>query len=44
MPQADAVTLEESGHHIGVDAREELVALLRDLVAKPALRASRGDP
>jgi lipase len=34
MPQARAVTLEHSGHHIGVDAREELVALLRDVVAR----------
>ena len=33
MPQARAVTLEESGHHVGIDAREELVALLRDVVA-----------
>jgi pimeloyl-ACP methyl ester carboxylesterase len=36
MPQARTVTLEQSGHHIGVDAREELVALLREVVAKRA--------
>lgn len=34
MPQARAVTLEESGHHIGIDARDELVALLREIVAR----------
>ena len=34
MPQARTVTLEESGHHVGIDAREELVALLRDVVAR----------
>ena len=34
MPQARTATLEESGHHIAIDAREELVALLRDVVAK----------
>lgn len=32
MPQARTATLEESGHHI--DARDELVALLRDVVAR----------
>jgi pimeloyl-ACP methyl ester carboxylesterase len=34
MPEARAVTFEKSGHAVGVDAREELVALLRDVVAK----------
>jgi pimeloyl-ACP methyl ester carboxylesterase len=34
MPQARSVTLENSGHHVAVDAREELVALLRDVVVK----------
>jgi pimeloyl-ACP methyl ester carboxylesterase len=34
MPHARAVTLEKSGHHVGIDAREELVALLRDVVAR----------
>jgi pimeloyl-ACP methyl ester carboxylesterase len=34
MPQARSVTLEESGHHVAIDAREELVALLRDVVAR----------
>lgn len=33
MPQARTVTLQESGHHVGIDAREELVALLRNVVA-----------
>jgi pimeloyl-ACP methyl ester carboxylesterase len=33
MPEARTLTLEESGHHVGIDAREELVALLRDVVA-----------
>lgn len=32
MPQARTVTLEQSGHHVGFDAREELIALLRDIV------------
>lgn len=45
MPQARTATLDESGHHIGIDARDELVALLRDVVAKhdeaPAPGASR---
>jgi pimeloyl-ACP methyl ester carboxylesterase len=38
MPQARSLTLENSGHHIGIDAREDLVALLRDVAAraKPA--------
>ena len=36
MPQARTVTLEESGHHVGIDAREDLVALLRDVVAGPS--------
>jgi pimeloyl-ACP methyl ester carboxylesterase len=34
MPQARTTTLEQSGHHIGIDARVELVALLRDVVTK----------
>ena len=33
MPQARAVTLEQSGHHVGIDAHEELLALLREAVA-----------
>jgi pimeloyl-ACP methyl ester carboxylesterase len=36
MPQARAVTFEQSGHHVGVDAREELLGLLRDVVARRA--------
>lgn len=36
MPQARTVTFEHSGHHIGVDAREELVQLLRDIVSARA--------
>ena len=28
MPQAQSVTLEDSGHHIGVDARTELLEVL----------------
>ena len=34
MPQARTVTLEQSSHYVGIDAREELVALLRGVVAK----------
>jgi pimeloyl-ACP methyl ester carboxylesterase len=34
MPQARTVTLEQSSHHVGIDAREELLALLRDVVAR----------
>jgi hypothetical protein len=30
MPQARTVTLADSGHHVGLDARDELLALLRD--------------
>lgn len=37
MPQASAVTLERSGHHVGLDARDELATLLRAVVAQ-------GDP
>jgi pimeloyl-ACP methyl ester carboxylesterase len=41
MPQARSVTFEQSSHHIGVDAREELLALLRDVVAKSADASAR---
>jgi 3-oxoadipate enol-lactonase len=34
MPQARTVALEDSGHHVSIDAREELVALLRDVLAR----------
>jgi len=34
MPQARTITFEQSGHHVGVDAREQLLALLRDVIAK----------
>ena len=34
MPQARTITFEQSGHHVGVDAREELLALLGDVVAR----------
>lgn len=33
-PQARTITLEQSGHHVAIAAREELVALLRDVVAR----------
>ena len=36
MPQAHTVTLEQSGHHVGFDAREELIAILRDTVGERA--------
>ena len=36
MPQARTVTLEHSSHHVGIDVREELLALLRNV-------ARRGD-
>jgi pimeloyl-ACP methyl ester carboxylesterase len=36
MPQAASVTFERSGHAIGVDARDELLAVLRDAVAARA--------
>jgi pimeloyl-ACP methyl ester carboxylesterase len=32
LPQATPVTLEQSGHYVGVDARDELLALLREAV------------
>jgi len=32
MPQARSATLENSGHHIALDAREDLLAILRDAV------------
>ena len=32
MPQAEIVTLEHSGHHIGVDARDDLLRILREAV------------
>jgi hypothetical protein len=35
MPQAETITLERSGHHVGVDAREGLIAILRN-AASPA--------
>lgn len=33
MPQARAVTFAGSGHHVGVDAREQLLAVLREAVS-----------
>jgi pimeloyl-ACP methyl ester carboxylesterase len=33
IPQAETITLERSGHHVSVDAREQLVAILRDSVS-----------
>ena len=42
MPQARTVTLEQSGHHVGIDAREELVALLREVVAEGSAPAAEG--
>lgn len=36
LPQAKAVTFENSGHYVSVDARDELSALLRDAVAAPS--------
>lgn len=33
MPQARTVTLQHSGHYVGIDARAELLALLRDVLA-----------
>ena len=37
LPQAEVVTLERSGHHVALDARDELLALLRAQVAAPAV-------
>jgi pimeloyl-ACP methyl ester carboxylesterase len=34
VPQARTVTFERSGHHVGIDARDELLTLLRDIVAR----------
>jgi pimeloyl-ACP methyl ester carboxylesterase len=44
MPQARTVTFADSGHHVGVDARDELLAVLRDVVTRAAgdPRGSRG--
>jgi pimeloyl-ACP methyl ester carboxylesterase len=42
MPQAETITLERSGHHIGVDAREELLAILRNAVAPGATASVEG--
>lgn len=36
LPQAKAVTLENSGHYVSLDARDELLALLREAVAVPS--------
>ena len=36
MPQARTVTLENSGHHIGVDAAHELLGILREATAATA--------
>jgi pimeloyl-ACP methyl ester carboxylesterase len=43
MPHAREVTFEESGHHVGIDAREELVGLLRDVVARTQVSAPVAD-
>ena len=44
MPQARVVTLERSGHHIALDARDELIAILRERVAElPAAAPATGD-
>jgi pimeloyl-ACP methyl ester carboxylesterase len=39
IPHAETITLERSGHHMGVDAREQLVDILRNAVS-PARAAS----
>ena len=36
MPHARVVTLEHSGHHIGLDVRDELIGILRESVPPPA--------
>lgn len=36
LPQAKTATLESSGHYVSVDARDELLALLREAVAAPS--------
>jgi pimeloyl-ACP methyl ester carboxylesterase len=38
MPQAETVTLAHSGHHVGLDAADELLGILRE--AKTATAAS----
>ena len=43
MPQARGVTFEESGHYVGMDARERLVGLLRDVVARAQVSAPVAD-
>jgi pimeloyl-ACP methyl ester carboxylesterase len=35
LPQAKTVTLERSGHYVSLDARDELLALLREAVRTP---------
>ncbi len=37
LPQAKTVTLENSGHYVSADAREEVLALLREAVAAPEM-------
>ena len=43
MPQARGVTFEKSGHYVGIDAREELLSLLRDVVARAKVSAPVAD-
>jgi pimeloyl-ACP methyl ester carboxylesterase len=43
MPQARGVTFEQSGHYVGMDARAELVGLLRDVVARAQVSATVAD-
>jgi pimeloyl-ACP methyl ester carboxylesterase len=43
MPQARRVTVEASGHYVGMDAREKLVGLLRDVVARAQVSAPVAD-
>ena len=42
MPQARTVTLANSGHHVGLDAADELIGILRE--AEPATAASPRSP
>ena len=42
MPQARVVTLERSGHYVGLDAREEVLGLLRGAAGAAPTRAAAG--
>jgi pimeloyl-ACP methyl ester carboxylesterase len=42
LPQARRMTIAGAGHHIAVDARDELLAILRDVLGSSPIRHERG--